>query len=408
MPIGKVFGLVSRAFAHDTAPGIVLIFAAVSAMLVMNSGLADGYTGALATKFTIAYGEIGISKPLLLWINDFLMGIFFLLVGCEIKREIVAGNLSDIRAAALPAIAALGGMIMPALIYFSFNVGDPEAVRGWAIPAATDIAFALGVLALLGKRIPLGLKVFLLAVAIIDDLGAIIIIAMFYTANLSLMALAIAGAVTAVMVVMNRIGVRSVALYMILGLALWVAVLKSGVHATLAGVVIAFCLPMTGASGMAEDEGPLYAVEHALVPWVSFGIMPVFAFANAGVSLAGMGPAALLEPISAGIASGLFLGKQLGIFGFSALAILIGISRMPTGVNWLQMWGVALLGGIGFTMSLFIGNLAFETSDQAAAVRIGVLSGSILSAVCGFLVLRFCGRGGPAPQRAKQRPATAE
>lgn len=387
MPVVAAYNAIIKAMGHDTAPGLVLITAAVAAMFVMNSGLADGYTGILATKFTIAYGEIGISKPLLLWINDFLMAIFFLLVGLEIKREFIAGNLSDMKTAALPAIAAVGGMAVPALIYFSFNSGDPDALRGWAIPAATDIAFALGVLALLGKRIPIALKVFLLAVAIIDDLGAILIIAIFYTANLSVTALLISAATILVLVALNRFGVRSIAPYLLVGLVLWVAVLKSGVHATLAGVVIAFCIPLSAKDP--NKEGPLLVLEHALVPWVAFGIMPIFAFANAGVSLAGMSFASLLEPISAGISVGLFAGKQIGIMLACVIAIKLGISRMPAGINWVQLWGVSLLAAIGFTMSLFIGNLAFDTPEQAAAVRVGVLSGSIVSAICGFLVLRF-------------------
>lgn len=390
MPVRAIYNEIVKAMGHDTAPGLVLIAAAVAALIVMNSGFADGYTAALATKFTIAYGEIGLSKPLLLWINDFLMAIFFLLVGLEIKREIVAGNLSSFRAASLPAIAAVGGMAVPALIYWGFNAGDAEAMRGWAIPAATDIAFALGVLALLGRRVPIALKVFLLAVAIIDDLGAIVIIALFYTADLSGTAFAISGVMIVAMFALNRLGVRAITPYLLLGVILWVAVLKSGVHATLAGVVVAFCIPMSEKEG--EHEPPLYRLEHALVPWVSFGIMPVFAFANAGVSLAGMGPSSLLEPISAGIAVGLLAGKQIGILLACLLAVMLGISKLPSGINWQQIWGVSLLAGIGFTMSLFIGNLAFTTPEQAAAVRVGVLSGSVVSAFLGYVVLRLSHR----------------
>jgi NhaA family Na+:H+ antiporter len=263
-------------------------------------------------------------------------------------------------------------------------------MRGWAIPAATDIAFALGVLALLGKRVPTALKVFLLAVAIIDDLGAIIIIALFYTAELSMTALEVAALITLILILMNRFGVKSIAPYMLLGLVLWVAVLKSGVHATLAGVVIAFCLPLNGKTQ--EEDGPLLVTEHALVYWVAFGIMPIFAFANAGVSLEGMTFASILEPISAGIAAGLFVGKQIGIVLACILAVFLGISRLPTGITWAQIWGVSLLAGIGFTMSLFIGNLAFETTGQAAAVRVGVLSGSVISAIIGYIILRFTSR----------------
>lgn len=387
MPVKKIYKSVAEVFGHDTAPGLTLITAAVLAMVVMNSGLAGTYTEALATKFTISYGDIGLSKALILWINDFLMAIFFLHVGLEIKREIVEGELSSIRSASLPALAAVGGMIAPALIYVSINMGDPTALKGWAIPAATDIAFALGILALLGKRVPTALKVFLLAVAIIDDLGAIVIIALFYTADLSGLALAIAALMIAAMVVLNRYGVRSITPYMLLGLVLWVAVLKSGVHATLAGVVVAFCIPITGATK--DEEGPLHILEHALTPWVAFGIMPLFAFANAGVSLAGMTPAALLEPIASGIALGLLLGKPIGIMGACFLAVKLGFASLPTGIQWHHMLGVALLAGIGFTMSLFIGNLAFDTPDQAASVRIGVLSGSIIAAIAGYTLLRI-------------------
>jgi len=293
-------------------------------------------------------------------------------------------------------------MIVPALIYYSFNAGDPEAIRGWAIPAATDIAFALGVLALLGKRVPISLKVFLLAVAIIDDLGAILIIALFYTADLSTTALMVGGVVTLAMFALNRFGVKSITPYILLGLVLWVAVLKSGVHATLAGVVVAFCIPLEGHDP--DEDGPLLHLEHALVPWVSFGIMPIFALANAGVSLIGMSPAALLEPISAGISTGLFFGKQIGIVGFSFIAVMVGLCRLPSGVSWMQVWGLSLLAGIGFTMSLFIGNLAF-TEEQAAAVRVGVLSGSILAGISGYLILRIAGRASDARVEAAKANA---
>lgn len=277
-------------------------------------------------------------------------------------------------------------MIAPALIYIAINMGDPSALQGWAIPAATDIAFALGILALLGKRVPTALKVFLLAVAIIDDLGAIVIIALFYTADLSVLALGIAALMIAAMVLLNRLGVKSITPYILLGLVLWVAVLKSGVHATLAGVVVAFCIPMAGETK--DDEGPLYTLEHALTPWVAFGIMPLFAFANAGVSLAGMTPAALLEPIAGGIALGLLLGKPIGILSACFLAIKLGFAKLPSGIEWHHMLGVALLAGIGFTMSLFIGNLAFDMPNQTASVRIGVLSGSIVAALAGYTLLR--------------------
>lgn len=390
MPVRKLVKGVVNGLGHDTAPGIVLILAAVAALLVMNSGLADGYTSALATKFTIAYGDFGLSKDLLLWINDFLMAIFFLLVGLEIKRELVSGNLSSIQAASLPAVAAVGGMALPALIFWVLNADNPEALRGWAIPAATDIAFALGVLALLGKRVPTALKVFLLAVAIIDDLGAIVIIALFYTSELSGNALLIAGVVTIGLVILNRCNVRAITPYMLLGIVLWVAVLKSGVHATLAGVVVAFFIPMSKKED--EVEPPLYRLEHALVPWIAFGIMPIFAFANAGVSLEGLGIQSLAEPVSAGIALGLIVGKQVGVFAACYLTTMIGICRLPVGITWQQIWGASCLAGIGFTMSLFIGNLAYTSPELASAVRVGVLSGSLVSALLGYAILRFSHR----------------
>ncbi|MEQ8443344.1 MAG: Na+/H+ antiporter NhaA [Alphaproteobacteria bacterium] len=387
MPVRKFVDEIAQAFGHATAPGLVLIAAAAAALIVMNSGLAGWYEGLLSTPFTISFGDVGLSKALILWINDFLMAIFFLLVGLEIKREVLIGNLADRKAATLPVVAAVGGMVVPAAIYALFNGGDPDALRGWAIPAATDIAFALGVLALLGTRVPAALKIFLLALAIIDDLGAILIIAIFYTADLSFAALGTGAAVAVGLFLLNRFGVKAIIPYILLGLVLWVAVLKSGVHATLAGVVVAFAIPLRGHE--TDAEGPLHYLEHALVPWVAFGIMPVFAFANAGVSLAGLSFSDLAAPIPAGIALGLFLGKQLGVFGCAFLAVRAGLCTLPSGVNWIQIYGAGLLAGIGFTMSLFIGNLAFATPDDAAAVRIGVLSGSILSALCGYLLLRF-------------------
>jgi NhaA family Na+:H+ antiporter len=382
-------------FRHEAAPGLILITAAIAAMVVMNSGWAGGYQAFLDVPVTVSFGDLGLSKPALLWINDFLMAIFFLLVGCEIKRELVDGSLSSLRSAVLPIFAAVGGMVLPAVIYAAVNWGDPAALRGWAIPAATDIAFALGVLALLGSAVPVTLKVFLMAVAIIDDLGAIVIIAVFHTSGLSTEALAAAAALSAGLFAMNRMGIRALTPYMLLGLALWVAVLKSGVHATLAGVVVAFCLPVDGRRG--DEHGPLHTVEHALVPWVAFCIMPLFAFANAGVSFAGVSPAAVLEPVSAGIAGGLFLGKQIGMMAAVALAVVLGIGALPAGVNWLQVWGVSLLAGIGFTMSLFIGNLALDPGDQAA-VRIGVLSGSLMSGIAGYLILRMTARTASVPR----------
>jgi NhaA family Na+:H+ antiporter len=313
------------------------------------------------------------------------MAVFFLLVGLEIKREVLEGELSSARQAALPCIAAAGGMLGPALVYSAINWGDAIAIHGWAIPAATDIAFALGVLALLGERAPSTLKIFLLALAIIDDLGAIVIIALFYTADLSLLALGLAAVGVAALVVMNLAGVRRLAPYVLVGVVLWVCVLKSGVHATLAGVAIGFAVPLRG--GKQEGESPLSRLEHMLHPWVTYGILPVFAFANAGVPLAGLSLGTLVKPVPLGIALGLFLGKQIGVMGAAWAAVKLGLGVRPQGATWLQFYGMAVLTGIGFTMSLFIGTLAFQAPEYNTAVRIGVLSGSLVCGIAGYLVL---------------------
>jgi NhaA family Na+:H+ antiporter len=314
------------------------------------------------------------------------MAIFFLLVGLEIKRELLEGELSSFGKAALAAVAAIGGMAIPALVYVAINWGDPVALRGWAIPAATDIAFAVGVLALLGPRIPSSLKIFLLALAILDDLGAILVIAAFYTADLHWSALVLAGAGVAVLIALNRLGVRRLAPYLLTGVFIWVCVLKSGVHATLAGVVVALAIPLSreaGAPSMLEQ------LEESLHPWVSFAVLPLFAFANAGVALAGLSPAKLLEGMPLGITLGLFLGKPIGIFVTTYAAVVGGLAPRPEGASWAHILGVGLLGGIGFTMSLFIGMLAFSDPAHAAQLRLGVLAGSLLSAGAGYLVLRL-------------------
>jgi NhaA family Na+:H+ antiporter len=328
------------------------------------------------------------------------MAVFFLLVGLEIKREVVGGQLSTWSSRALPGLAALGGMIAPALFYVAFNADSPETLRGWAIPAATDIAFALGVLSLLGSRVPLSLKVFLTALAIIDDLGAVLIIALFYTAELNVMALLGAAAVTVALVVMNRARVHSLIPYVILGVVLWALVLLSGIHATLAGVVLAFTIPLiVDTPDTQQVEPPLLKLEHAIQPWVAFAVVPIFGFANAGVSFAGFSPGNLLDPVPLGIAAGLFLGKQVGVFGFAALAIRLGWAALPDGANWRQLYGVSLLCGIGFTMSLFIGLLAFPSSVQLQdEVKVGVLMGSLLSGLLGALLLATT----PSRQRAEQ------
>ena len=369
----------------EAAGGVLLCIAALVALLWANSPAGGLYLGLLETPVAVQVGPLAIAKPLLLWINDGLMAIFFLLVGLEIKREIVEGELSSPSKAALPAIAAVGGMAAPAAIYVALNWGDSATLRGWAIPAATDIAFAVGVLSLLGRRVPSCLKIFLLALAILDDLGAIVIIAFFYTENLSVGSLLLAAGGLAGLVALNRAGVRRIAPYVLLGVFIWVCVLKSGVHATLAGVALAFAIPLRAGGG----QSPLQRLEHMLHPWVTYGILPLFAFANAGVSLIGLTLSDLFEPVPLGIALGLFLGKQIGVVGATLAAVRFGWANLPAGASWSQFYGVALLTGIGFTMSLFIGTLAFPDPAFAAPVRIGVLGGSILSAVAGYLLLRL-------------------
>ncbi|MGI9524673.1 MAG: Na+/H+ antiporter NhaA [Hyphomicrobiaceae bacterium] len=374
-------------FQHQAAGGILLMAAALFALTLDNSPLAWLYDGFLETPVVLQFGALEINKPLLLWINDGLMAVFFFLVGLEIKREIIEGRLSNTQQAGLPVVAAVGGMVVPAAIYIGLNSTDATALNGWAIPAATDIAFALGVLALMGPSVPTALKVFLLALAIIDDLGAIAIIALFYTSKLSPAVLLIAAFGMAALAYLNYRRVTRIMPYIAVGLVVWVCVLKSGVHATLAGVAIALFIPLKRLNE--EGKSPLKEIEHGLAPWVTFGVMPIFAFANAGVSLHGLTFSDLFAGIPLGIAAGLFLGKQLGIMSFVWVGVKLGIARLPEGVTWLQIYGVSLLAGIGFTMSLFIGTLAFSDPSQAAAVRIGVLSGSLLSAIAGALVLRL-------------------
>ncbi|AYO61981.1 pH-dependent sodium/proton antiporter [Aeromonas salmonicida subsp. salmonicida] len=380
----------------EAASGIILIMAAVLAMILANSGLASGYQAFLDTPVQVRIAALDINKPLLLWINDGFMAIFFLLVGLEVKREMLEGALSSRVQATFPAIAAVGGMLAPALIYTFFNYSDEAARAGWAIPAATDIAFALGVMALLGKRVPVSLKVFLLALAIMDDLGVIIIIALFYTQQLSLEALAVGILATLTLLWMNRRGEDRIGLYMLVGLVLWVAVLKSGVHATLAGVVVGFMIPLNGKRYASPLNGKRYAsplkhLEHALHPWSAYLILPLFAFANAGVSLDGIGLSSLLSPVPMGIMLGLFVGKPLGVFTISWLSVKLGIAQLPSGVNFKQIFAVSILCGIGFTMSMFIASLAFEHGglDYGSYSRLGILVGSTLAAVVGYLALRM-------------------
>ena len=376
----------------ESAGGILLVAAAVVAMALANSPLAYLYDDFLATPVEIRIGELQIAKALLLWINDGLMAVFFLLIGLELKREMLEGRLSHYKQVLLPAFAALGGMLIPAAFYISLNHDDPVALQGWAIPTATDIAFALGVLSLLGNRVPASLKLFLVTLAILDDLGAIVIIALFYTSDLSGVSLAFAGIALLALFTLNRRGVMHTAAYVLVGIVLWVSVLKSGVHATLAGVALAFAIPLRGE--LKTVKPPLLQLEHSLHPWVAYGILPLFAFANSGVSLAGLSLAQILAPVPLGIALGLFLGKQLGVFVFSWAAIRLRLATLPEDTNWIQLYGVAVLCGIGFTMSLFIGSLAFDqTGQQYATVdRLGILMGSVVSALVGYLVLRYNSR----------------
>ncbi len=373
----------------ESASGILLIFAMLLALLCANTPLAGLYDLFLQTRLAIEIGELSLAKPLLLWINDGLMAIFFLLVGLEVKREVLDGELSSLSRIVLPALAAVGGMVLPALIYAWFNGGDVQARDGWAIPAATDIAFALGVLALLGKGVPNSLKLFLLTLAILDDLGAIVIIALFFTHELSMLSLGLAGLAIVMLLVLNRLGVTRLAPYILVGVFLWTSVLKSGVHATLAGVVMAFAIPLRECD--VHGHSPLRHLEHSLHPWVAFGILPLFAFANAGVSLSGMSMDFLLEPLPLGIALGLFLGKQVGVFGFSWLAVRLRVASLPDDVCWREFYGMSLLCGVGFTMSLFIASLALDGGAMPGA-RLGVLLGSLLSAICGYLILRRTAR----------------
>jgi NhaA family Na+:H+ antiporter len=371
----------------EASGGIVLMGAALLALIVANSPLSDAYFAALKTYV----GPLNVEH----WINDGLMAVFFLLVGLEIKREMLDGQLSTWPRRVLPGVAAAGGMAVPALIYVALNLQNPEALPGWAIPTATDIAFALGVLSLLGSRVPASLKVFLTALAIIDDLGAVIIIAIFYTSGLSTPYLAGAAAVLAVLIAMNRMGVLNLLPYALLGLVLWVLVLKSGVHATLAGVALALTVPLRVSQGIARDleRSPLHRMEHSLHKIVPFVIIPLFGFANAGVSFAGMSLSSLAEPLTLGVAAGLVVGKLVGVLGTSALAIKLGLADLPRNANWVHLTGVALLCGIGFTMSLFIGLLAFaEAPDLQKAVKLGILAGSLVAALLGSAALAMAPR----------------
>lgn len=392
-----------RFFTAESAGGIVLAIATLIALVVSNSPFGAQYEAFrnIPGEVRIGHDALVLAKPLILWVNDLWMAVFFLLVGLEIKRELIEGELATPRQALLPAAAALGGMAAPALIYAAFNWGDAVALRGWAIPAATDIAFALGILMLLGSRVPATLKVFLTAVAIIDDLGAIVVIALFYTANLSPTMLVAAALGGVALFALNRLRVMSVLPYLVVGTVVWVCVLKSGVHATLAGVATAFAIPLRadGDSG----HSPLKELEHTLHPWVAFAVLPMFAFANAGVSLQGVSLQTLMQPVPLGIAAGLVAGKVIGVFGTSWLLSALGVAELPEGANRWQFFGVCVLCGVGFTMSLFIGALAFEGQGPAydTQVKLGVLGGSVVAGVLGTLILLRAERRGPARRRGQ-------
>jgi len=373
-----------RFFRHEAAGGILLMASALLALIVANSPLSGAYHDLLSRRLEVLFDGAGLSKPLILWINDGLMAVFFFLIGLELKREMLEGKLKNPRDVVLPGVAALGGMAVPALVYLALNGGNPVTVGGWAIPAATDIAFALGVLALAGRSVPPSLKVFLLTLAILDDLGAIIIIALFYTAELKTDYLAMALLPLAALWGLNRRGTHRVAPIVLLGVVLWVLVLKSGVHATLAGVATAFFVPLKDRHG----KSPLHAVEHGLSPYVLYLIVPVFAFANAGVVLKGLTWGDVFSPLTLGIALGLIAGKQAGVFGATWLMVRSGLAPMPAGADWMQVYGIACLAGIGFTMSLFIGSLSFSDAALMNEVRVGVLAASAISAVLGYGVLR--------------------
>ncbi len=377
--------IIAKFFKSSLAAGILLIVATILALVMENTSLYRIYDAIKDTPVLLQIGAFKIDKPLLLWINDGLMAIFFLLVGLEIKREVLKGHLSKREQLSLPVIAALGGVIVPSLIYFYFNYESPETVSGWAIPAATDIAFALGVLTLLGNRVPSTLKICLVAIAIIDDLAAIMIIAIFYTADTSLISLGLAGLGLFAAFILNKKGVTKLGPYAMLGFFIWACVLKSGIHATIAGVALGLIIPLR----LKNENGksPLKVMEHALHPWVVFGVIPLFAFVNAGLSFKGLTLETFAEPITMGVITGLFLGKPIGVFGFTYLAATLKLCQLPRNVTWLQFFGLSLITGIGFTMSLFIGTLAFETIDNISAVRLGVLTGSVLSAAFGISVL---------------------
>jgi len=374
-------------FKLEAASGLVLLFAAIIALLVSNSAFSTIYNEVLNTHFLLGFKNFGIKLTVLHWINDVLMAIFFFLVSLEIKREFIQGELSNPKQALLPIIGAVGGMLVPALIYVAINYKDPVTLNGWAIPSATDIAFSLGVLSLLGKRVPLSLKVFLTALAIIDDLGAIIIIAFFYSGQVQFIYLLLMLACMIVLLLFNKFNIRNTIPYLIVGLFLWEFTHQSGIHATISGVLLALTIPHRD-NKKTHSRSLLIKLEHTISPYVAFGIMPIFAFANAGVSLQGITFASLLNPVPLGILSGLFFGKQIGVFLFSYLSIKLKLAAMPNNANWTTLYGVGILTGIGFTMSLFVGNLAFvDSPNHMDGVKIGVLIGSLFSTIFGYMLI---------------------
>ncbi len=391
----KKYHIVSMKFIEsfiqkESSSGVLLIVATISALIFSNTLLAPYYEAFLHIPVSIQLGSLSLDKSLHHWVNDGLMAIFFFLIGLEVKREVLEGHLSSISQVTLPIVAAIGGMAVPALIYLYLNGDNPLAANGWAIPTATDIAFALGILSLLGKRVPLSLKVFLMALAIIDDLGAIVIIALFYTVDLSTLSITVASVALAILIVMNRMGVLRKSAYFIVGLVLWVSVLKSGVHATLAGVALAFTIPLYGKLENGETISPLKILEHDLHYWVAFFILPIFAFTNAGVNITEISLDQMSGNVPLGIMLGLFLGKQMGVFGLSWLLIKLGFAKMPTGSTWLQLYGVSVLTGIGFTMSLFITSLAFSSADLFQYTdKLAILVGSFSAGILGYLLLRM-------------------
>jgi NhaA family Na+:H+ antiporter len=379
---------IKKFFQLESSAGILLFISAVLALIIANSPLSTYYDLLLDTPVAIQIGALNVAKPLLLWINDGLMAVFFFLVGLELKRELIEGELSDKKNIVLPGVGALGGMLVPALVYFWFNKDDPQALQGWAIPAATDIAFALGVLKLLGPRVPTSLKIFLTSLAIFDDIGAILVIAFFYTSQISTTALIIVGCCIPVLWFINKRGIEATSTYILIGVIMWVAMLKSGVHATLTGVVLAMFIPIKSKKN--PDYSPLKDLEHNLHSAVAYIILPIFAFANSGINLTGVGVEQMLHPVPLGIALGLIVGKQVGIFGLCWLTIKMGWASLPEKSNWISLYGISALCGIGFTMSLFIGSLAFEETQFNIIFdeRLGIIIGSMISALIGFFVLK--------------------